>query len=55
MGDEFSRVVPSWTYRYDQPSRTDNTALVKHLAENWMMFHGTFEGCVSFLFVTSSS
>ncbi|KAL1723549.1 Alpha/Beta hydrolase protein [Schizophyllum commune] len=45
MGEAFSRSVPAWTYRYNQRNPTEeNSTLVNHAAENWMMFQGTNTG-----------
>ena len=41
MGQAFSQVAPTWTYRYNQRNPTWNTTLVGHASENWMFFQGT--------------
>ena len=37
----------AFTYRYNQPVPTANTATVFHASENWMMFLGTSTGYAS--------
>ncbi|KAF9460346.1 alpha beta-hydrolase [Collybia nuda] len=55
MATEYSRNLPTWTYRYNQRDRTNPSLGVEHAAENWLMFLGsniTFNGTVSFTGLT---
>ena len=42
LGAAYSKVVHTWTYRYNQPNpASSHPNITAHAAENWMMFNGT--------------
>ncbi|KAF9460347.1 Alpha/Beta hydrolase protein [Collybia nuda] len=55
MASEYSKNVPTWTYRYNQRDPTNPSLGVEHAAENWLMFLGStisFNGSVTFTGLT---
>ncbi|KAJ8072052.1 hypothetical protein PM082_015610 [Marasmius tenuissimus] len=44
LGGAYSTSTKFWTCRYNQPNPTQNTPVVNHAADNWMMFLGSNTG-----------
>ncbi|KAJ8072039.1 hypothetical protein PM082_015597 [Marasmius tenuissimus] len=44
LGEAYSKVTDTWTYRYNQANPTTGSTTVGHAAENWMMFLGSNTG-----------